>query len=141
MVIQLKKIVPVCFFAISVMPFIAYADVNIVNNTDIFGTASLSTMAGCSSDLGDRGIIKHHSTIVIPQYLFNAFCTFGCTASIYASKNCGGKVMGTAEITPGKNITKMTNYDKEHFEVQGGGDNVIINPVKKGFMDWIKTIF
>lgn len=138
---QIKQIVALCFLALCTLPVIAHADIDVVNNTETYGTAKMGDK--CSAYIGDAGVIKPHSSMVIPQFLLNTLCLFSdCEANIYASNNCDGRVVGTATLNRNKGVTRVQTLDRENYELLGRGNNITINSTHRGrFVDWIKSWF
>lgn len=140
MLMQIKKIVPICFLAAATLPVIAHADIEIFNNTDTYGTAKID--GRCTANY-ESGIISPRSKIVIPQFLLNTLCLFSdCEVAIYASKTCDGKVVGTATLNRSKGVTRAQSVDK-NYEVVGLGKHIEIKfiGIKRGFMNWLKSLF
>jgi hypothetical protein len=145
MTMQIKKLIPLCFFVLSALPALTHADIEIVNNTDSFGTAKISDR--CSSSLaGEAGIIKARSSITIPQFVINTLCLFSdCDAVIYANNNhCDGKVVGTATVNRNKGVTHVQSLDTSYI-VSGLGNHIEINASshhtrEHGVMSWLKSL-
>lgn len=126
---------------ISSLPLSTYADVTVVNNTDYYGTASLS-LTPCSSRAGDRGIIPPHGSLTVPGSLLNTFCSlFSCDAHIYASKDCSGKEVATVTVDSENGITSIKNYAKDQFVINGGGMSATIDPASGSWKNWLKWFF
>lgn len=117
------------------------ADLTIINNTDIYGTGYVN-FSPCSSRAGDKGILKPHQPLTVPGKVFSIFCLgFSCEAHVYGTQDCSGKELAAVTIDPDKGVTKINNYDKEHFAVSGTGTNIIIDPVNKGWKNWFNWLF
>lgn len=126
---------------ITTLPVISFADITLVNNTDLYGTAALS-MSPCSSRAGDRGIIPPHGTLTVPQSILNSFCSlWSCDAHIYATKDCSGKEMATITVNSSDGITNIQNNVSDQYTITGGGMSIQIDPVANGFFGWLKSLF
>ena len=110
----------------------AHADLSVVNHTESFGTAYLSTVIAsspCSSRAGDRGIMKPNGKLDVPQAVFTIFCgLLTCEAHIYADTNCGGNEVTRITVDPYKGITDINNLDPEHYVASHSGNDVIMDP-------------
>jgi hypothetical protein len=124
---HIKKLILFCALTFSMS---AHADLLLTNNTDSYGTGNVAS-SPCSSQAGDRGITKPHSTLTIPQIAFDLFCgLFTCEARLFATQNCSGPVIATVTIEFNKGVTHINNLSKQ-FVVSGGGNHITINPGSK----------
>ena len=124
-----------CCFSVS-----AYADATVRNNTDTVATAYVS--GSCSSMAGDEGIMKPHSSVVVPQWVLGFFCGFGCDAQVYMSNNCSGPKIATIHADSISGITNVNNHNVKGFRVTGSGFSASIEQdAPKGWfeklMSWV----
>lgn len=144
---MMKKIAHFCALAFCSLPIVAFAttdsDIYVTNNTNLYGTGYFS-FSPCSSMVpnGD-GIVKpHQAGFKIPGSFIKIFCgSSDCEATIFASKDCSGPKKGVVTVNANKGVVKITNYDKEHFNVTGSGNNITVSQVSGSFTDWIKSLF
>lgn len=147
---QIKKIIFICSM-VCCLPLYAYAennhidtvDISVTNNTDFYGTGHFAYSV-CSSHVpGGDGIIKpHQSGFKIPGSFIKLFCgNSDCDATIYASQDCSGPKKGVVTVNANKGVVKIENYDKEHFNVVGSGNQITINQTSRSFIDWMKSLF
>lgn len=136
---KIKKLAFISALAISTLPLVAQADVNIKNNTNVFITAKAK--GSCSSLAGDRGIIVPNGTLSISGFIIGFFCQPDCQGEVFATKDCSGDVIANVVVEPGKGVTNVSMRDSKHFKIDGGGDNIVISGQKSNsFIDWFKSI-
>lgn len=137
---RLKRYVLLIALAISPLPLFAYSNIDVINNTDSYGTGYIN-FSPCSASAGDKGILKPHATFSVPESAIKLFCGSSCDAHVFASKSCSGKEIAKVKIDSKKGVTSITNYDKEHYNISGGGTSVTIDPVAQGLSDWFHSLF
>lgn len=133
---KLKHIALAGAIALGSLPFTAFADMSIVNNTNSPATASVANpKSPCSGVIGDRGIIKPHGTITIPDWAVNMYCKNGCTAHVYMNKNCAGKSIAEVNATTASGVTQVNNQGVDGYHIEGIGKTVSIEggPARKWY--------
>lgn len=116
-------------------PLISLADILVHNNSDFFGTGKL-TLSPCSSSVGDQGIVHPHSTFNVPQSVLNMLCGLKpCQAQVFLSNNCSGKPLASVTLEAKKGVVSYTNMDPMHYRISGGGNDVTLDPIYRGWKD------
>lgn len=123
--IRIRSIALLSALTISISPLLAHADVIINNYTNAPGTA-YAGMSPCSSVAGDKGIIKAHSKMVVPQFVLDVYCSKSCKANVFMTKNCTGHKIATLTVDK-TGITGISNDNVDGYVVSGGGKNVSVN--------------
>ena len=105
---------------IGLLPISAYADITVINSTNVDATAYSAYYEQCSSALGSRGIIKAKKTMPIKQAYVDTFCSKQpCDAEIFMSNDCKGKAIGIIQIDANKGgIASATNYEVSGFRLR-----------------------
>ncbi len=138
MINPIKKMVPFCFLTLSA--FAAHAEINITNNTNMYGTTRLDG-GSCSSNISG-GIINPHSSTTIPGYIIAAKCWLSdCRATVYANKTCNNPAVAEITVSTSDGIKNVINLDAAHYNFQGHGSYLTINSAKRSFMEWIRSFF
>jgi len=135
-----KKIALMSVLSAFSLPIIANAaSIDLINNTDYYGTAKVSIF--CSNMAGNNGVIKPHDKINISQDALNFACPGTCDAQVYVTKDCSGKAIAKAKLDNKKGILDIHNLDEQRFHISGGGTSATIDPVASTFMNWLEKIF
>jgi hypothetical protein len=135
---RMKTLALLGALAFSAAPFAAQADITIHNNTNAPATASVS-ISPCSNAAGDRGVIKPHSSITIPDFLVGLYCTSDCKAQVFMSRNCSGKSIATVTGNVRQGVKNIDNHSVKGFRLAGSGKDITIEggPAKK----WYNFLF
>jgi hypothetical protein len=135
---KLNKVALLCALSFSTLSLSAQAEISVTNNTDSYGTGYIAS-SPCSSQIGDRGIIKPHGGLKVPEVAIEYYCgIFTCEAHVYATQDCSGKEIATLTVDFYNGVTHINNLDSEHFVVSGGGNQVVIDP---GSKSWLERLF
>lgn len=131
-----------CILLLSALTGSAFADIEVVNSTDSYGTARLG-ISPCSAAIGDSGVMKPHHSLNVPQSVIGLYCSFAdCDAHIYLSKDCSGPELAKARVNVEKGVIGMENFDPEHFSIVGSGHHIVIVPVNKNkSSNWFSRFF
>lgn len=138
---KIKSLALLGAIALSTVSYAAYAtgkDMTINNNSDAVATASAG-VSPCSGSIGDRGIIKPHSNVVIPSWAVGMYCTSDCKAQVYISKNCSGKSIATVTANVRDGVKKIENHDVDGYQVVGSGFNMSIEGA--AHKKWYQLLF
>lgn len=125
------------------LPTFSFADINLDNETDSFGTGKFGgRLSPCSSMMGEEGIVHpHQSDFKIPQDILNTLCKNQCEGHIFMTKNCSGQEVATFTMTKGDGVIKIDNHAPDKFIFTGSGQSVVVKPVTKTLHDWLKFLF
>jgi hypothetical protein len=119
---MMRKLVKIAsrFVLIGLLPISAYADITVINTTNVDATAYSPYYEQCSSSLGSRGIIKANKMMSIKQAYVDTFCSKQpCDAEIHMSNDCRGKTIGTIQIDATKGgITAVNNLDVDGYRLR-----------------------
>jgi hypothetical protein len=99
----------------------------VTNNTDLNSTGIING-GFCSSNFGEQGIIKAHSSITIYKSQLQLACgtnTQACTTDLYMSNDCSGPKVGTITLNIDEGVTKVeatsdlkiTSADPSHVQI------------------------
>ena len=138
-----NKITAFTLIVLSTLPSLSHADIHLVNNTNLPGTAYIG-ISPCSSSIGEGGIAKPHSSITVPQSVINMFCGLtACEAHVFLTRDCGasGKEVAIATIEASKGVTSINNLDKAHYQIAHQGSSITITPVGNNTSSWFKRLF
>lgn len=117
---KLSQLIGACLLS---LPLIASAtEIKITNNTNNNGVAMIGSM--CSADIGDDGVLKAGKTLIVPQIVFDIFCSDTCEAKIYFGKNCNGQPFATAELSNNQGVTSVHNNYPELYKVSISDDKL-----------------
>jgi hypothetical protein len=136
---QKKYLTMLGVIALSCTPFTAFADVTIQNNTNSPATA-IAGLSPCSNAAGEKGVIKPHGKVTIPDFLVGMYCTNDCKAHVYMSKNCSGKSIATVTANKREGVKLIENEDKTPggYHLEGGGSTITIEGgPSRGLFDWL----
>lgn len=122
---KIKHLATIAAFVMSMSSMAAHADLFIANNTDASATAYAGT-SPCSNAAGDRGIIKPHGSVQIPDFLVGMYCTNNCKAQVFMSKNCSGKSIATVTANKKQGVIDIENHGIEGYQVVGSGKSISI---------------
>jgi len=135
-----KKAALLSVLSVILLPIFAHAaDINLVNNTDSYGTGKVGFL--CSDLAGNDGRVKPHSTFTVKQNALDLVCSGTCEAEVFLTKNCSGKTIAKAKLDNKKGVISVTNLDKVHYTISGGGTNITIDQITNGWPKWLDLIF
>lgn len=139
---KIKSLALLGAITFSVIPYAAFADLTIVNNTSTAATASV-VGSPCSSAAGHLGILQPHGgKVVVKDWVMNMYCKHGCTGNVYMNRNCSGKPVATVKASTSEGVISVDVADKtspDAYKVAGLGKNVSIEggPSRK----WYRLFF
>jgi len=123
-----------CLLSLITSSIFAYADIQVTNNTDSFGTAKL-TLTPCSSRDGSNGILQPHSQMIIPSSDLSICGSSGCDVHVYMSQNCSGTMVAKVQVSKTQGVMNIQNLDSSEFILSGGGSSITADSAKKGWID------
>lgn len=135
---KLKSLLMLSAMTWSMSSAVAYADMLIANNTETAATAYAGS-SPCSNAAGDRGVIKPHSSVQVPDFVIGIYCTHNCTAEVFMNKNCSGKSIASVIANKKDGVVSITNHDVDGYRVVGTGKSVSVEggPARK----WYQLFF
>lgn len=121
---------------LSLVPFTAFADITIKNNTNTPATAFAGS-SPCSNAAGEKGVMHPHSQVTIPDFLVGMYCNNDCVAQVFMSKNCSGKAIASVTANKRDGIKSVKNNDTSSsaYHIEGTGKTITIEggPAKKWY--------
>lgn len=122
---KIKHLALLSAITCSIIPFAAFADLTIVNNSKSFATASVKG-SPCSSAAGSMGILAPNGgKVVVKDWILNMYCKNGCTGQVYMNKNCSGKSIAEVQASTAQGVTDVKENDA-NFKIVGRGKTVSI---------------
>lgn len=129
----------VFMIVITFLPFLTYAGVDINNHTDFYGTGNVKN-GSCSSELGDRGIIKPHGKLSLNTAEIIYLCGYKtCETFLFLTNNCTGEKLATVKMNAYKGVQNIINHKPTEYVVSGGGSSITIDAQKFNFKNWLKS--
>lgn len=131
---------------VTALPTFAFAaDIRVINETDIHGTAHFNSFIKiCSSTLGDSGVLKpkQKDFYVKGSSIKTACGSKDCEAIVFASSNCDKSTkIATVVVNANSGIVNLNNLAKDRYNIKYSATEVTIANASTGFKAWFKSLF